>query len=331
MDQLRVAVVGVGSVALKSHLPALAARGDVELAYLSRSADAVLTATERFGGTALADDDELVRWRPDAVLVLVADTAHYDVTARLIDRGLPRILVEKPLVAMAGQAAVGERDYLLGAQLLERAAERGTELAMNFNYRSFASVRRAQEVLAERNFGAVTGVSARAHYACWSHVIDLIAVFAGPVRRLVALESPQPRSGAGLTATDLSVSFVTDGGAAGVLLGSAGGSWEQSLLEIRIDAERGSVILEDLDGPLTVLSGSGGLVERVEPSAHASRWDRYTASFAAALDGYLASVRAGVSPPVPARAGLDELCFEAAVRRSVVTGRPVFLAENFPS
>lgn len=331
MDQLRVAVVGVGSVALKSHLPALAARGDVELAYLSRSADAVREAQVRFGGTALADDDALVRWRPDAVLVLVADTAHYDVTARLIERGLPRILVEKPLVAMTGQAAVGEEDYRLGRRLLARAAERGTTLAMNFNYRSFASVRRAQAILRDRDFGAVTGVSARAHYACWSHVIDLIGVFAGPVNRLVALESPQSRSGAGLTATDLSISFVTEGGAVGTLLGSAAGSWEQSLLEVRIDAERGAVVLTDLDGPLTVLSGEGGVIERLEPSAHASRWERYTASFAAALDGYLASVRADAPPPVPAHAGLDELRFEAAVRRSVATGRPVFLADDVPS
>ena len=41
--------------------------------------------------------------------------------------------------------------------------------------------------------------------------------------------------------------------------------------------------------------------------------------------------RAGAPPPVPGIAGLRELQFEAAIKRSIAQGRPVVLAEEFPT
>ncbi len=60
-----------------------------------------------------------------------------------------------------------------------------------------------------------------------------------------------------------------------------------------------------------------------------SRWDQYRLSFDKALDAYLTSVREGGEPPVPGLAGLQELQFEAALKRSIRLGRPVQVQDEF--
>ena len=60
-----------------------------------------------------------------------------------------------------------------------------------------------------------------------------------------------------------------------------------------------------------------------------SRWDQYRASFGKALNAYLDSVRDGGPPPVPGLAGLQELQFEAGIKRAIASGATVALAEAF--
>ena len=47
-----------------------------------------------------------------------------------------------------------------------------------------------------------------------------------------------------------------------------------------------------------------------------SRWEQYGRSFEKSLAAYLDSVRRNEPPPVPGMAGLEELQFEVALRRS---------------
>ena len=51
---------------------------------------------------------------------------------------------------------------------------------------------------------------------------------------------------------------------------------------------------------------------------------------ASSINAYLDSIRAGDPPPVPGLAGLRELQFEAAIKRSIAQGAPVVLDEVFP-
>ena len=60
-----------------------------------------------------------------------------------------------------------------------------------------------------------------------------------------------------------------------------------------------------------------------------SRWDQYRASFGKAINAYLDSVRDGVPPPIPGLAGLQELQFEAGIKRAIASGATVDLGEEF--
>ncbi|WP_022883630.1 Gfo/Idh/MocA family protein [Glaciibacter superstes] len=327
---IRLGIVGVGKVATGNYLPHLSNIDDVELAYVSRSRTAVNAAVEAFGGTAMATANELAEWKPDAVFVLTADHAHRATVAELVDLGVPRIFVEKPLVADNGQAAVSEADFHAACELVGRARARGIQLAMNFNYRSFASVRLANSIATDREFGKVLSVAATSHFACWSHVIDLTGQLVGTVSQVTALSSAGERGGAGLVAPDLAVAFRTADDAVGTLIGTAGVAWQHPLFDVSIIYERGRIRLSDLDGTVVVHDAAANRTESSAPSHDTSRWDAYAASFATAIDAYLSSLRAEVDPPVPVRDGLVQLQFEAAVRRSLAEGRTITLARDLP-
>ena len=88
--------------------------------------------------------------------------------------------------------------------------------------------------------------------------------------------------------------------------------------------------MRDLDGDLELLDYRTGQHEQYALARDVSRWDQYRASFGKSINAYLASIRAGDPPPVPGMAGLQELQFEAAIKRSVAQNRPVVLTEDFP-
>jgi hypothetical protein len=48
------------------------------------------------------------------------------------------------------------------------------------------------------------------------------------------------------------------------------------------------------------------------------------------LAAYLESIEKGSPPPIPGSAGLEELQFESALRRSIAQCRPVEVQNKFP-
>ena len=86
----------------------------------------------------------------------------------------------------------------------------------------------------------------------------------------------------------------------------------------------------DLDGDLELIDYASERHTVHALSRSVSRWDQYRASFGKAINAYLDAVQAGSPPPVPGLAGLQELQFEAALKRSIAQGRPVVVAEEFP-
>ncbi len=93
--------------------------------------------------------------------------------------------------------------------------------------------------------------------------------------------------------------------------------------------ERGSVHYSDLDGPVDIFDHATRYRESYSLIGDHSRWDQYHASFHKSLAAYLDSIRQGEPPPVPGIAGLEELQFEAALRRSVAQERPVEVQQEF--
>jgi predicted dehydrogenase len=334
MDQLKVAIVGAGKVAQNSYLPFLSKAPGVTLGYLSRTPAKAEAAAAKFGGQVFDSPAALMGWAPDTVFILTREMDRFDAAMAILEHNPKRLFLEKPLVARAGQEQVTEQDFAEGRRLIHEAARRGCETAMIFNYRFFDHTLLARRIAAERDFGSVVSVVGQTHYACWSHCIDLIHHFAGPIAVVSAQAGSVTRSAGStagaLTAPDLAATFQTAGGATGTLLGTAALAWEFPLFELAFNFERGRVRMQDLDGDLEIMDARRQDHERYGIARGRSRWDQYTASFGKSIAAYLDAIRQGQPPPIPGRAGLLELQVEAGFKRSIAEGRPVRLAEEFP-
>lgn len=328
--KLTIGVVGTGSVARNNYLPCLAKVEDVELLCCNRTPAKAKACAEQFGGRAAASIAELMAADPAAVLVLTRETDRYAAALELLEHAPRRLFFEKPLVALEGQAHVSEEDFGRGLDILTRARARGTETAMVFNYRFFEQTRRAARLVRERDLGKITQITGFVNYCCWSHCIDLIHYFAGPAATLTALAGETVRSGAGNEAVDVTAAFTTCSGAAGTLIGTAGTDFTFPLYELLFVFENGRFTFRGLDGDMELLVSGSGVHETFSLARHTSRWDQYKASFCHSVSAYLESIRQDAPPPVPGRAGLLELQFEAALRRAIRTGSPVDVQAAFP-
>jgi len=330
LNQLKVAIVGAGKVAQNSYLPYLSKEPGVTLGYLSRTRARAEAAAAQFGGLVFDSPAALMTWAPDTVFILTREMDRFDAAMAVLEHSPQRLFLEKPLVARAGQENVTEQDFEDGRRLMHEAERRGCETAMIFNYRFFDHTLLARRIAAERDFGPVVSVVGQTHYACWSHCIDLIHHFAGPIA-VVSAQAGAVRGSAGaLTAPDLAATFRTEAGASGTLLGTAALAWEFPLFELAFNFERGRVRMQDLDGDLEIMDSRRQDHERYGIARGRSRWDQYTASFGKSIAAYLDSIRQGQPPPIPGLAGLLELQVEAGFKRSIAQGRPVRLAEEFP-
>jgi predicted dehydrogenase len=258
--------------------------------------------------------------------VLTHETQRADATEALLAGKPKRLFFEKPLVAKNGQANVSEDDFIQARSLLQRAEAGGCETAMVFNYRFFAQTQRAQAILAERDFGKLTQASLLVNYACWSHCIDLLQLFGGRAAEVSALAGTTQHQGA----VDISGAFRLENGATGTILGTSGTKFDHSLYELHFAFERGSLHFSDLDGPLEIWDHASRYKETHGLIGNHSRWDQYKLSFEKSLAAYLDTIRQGAPPPIPGRAGLEELQFEAALRRSVALQRPVQVQNELP-
>ncbi len=326
-NQLRLAVVGVGTVAVKQYLPELLQLGH-SVAVLGRNLSKVTAAVANLDVEVLNDYEALVSWHPDVAFVLTTDSQHHVVLSELISRGVQRIFVEKPLVSVHGQAHVDEADARIARELLKRADEAHIDIAIGFNYRFFELTQRSLAIVSEREWGQLVGIDARAHYACWSHTIDLLQLFGGPIERLNAFEGPTPHGTGDLRAPDRVISFLTASGATGTLHGTGASSWNDDLLEITAQFERGRFRLTDLDGELLIIDEAAKRVETIRPSANGNRWERYDESFRQSIRAYLLSVQYGQRPSTSGEDGAIELSIEAAIRRSIDTGETVMLTSG---
>lgn len=327
---LKVAIIGTGNVARKNYLPFLAQQDDVILSYYNRTREKADTCAGEFGGWVADSIDQLMHESPDVVMLLTSETIRYELALEVLQHKPKRVFFEKPLVAQQDQAHVSEDDFEKGRELLRMAQANGTETAMVFNYRFFDQTLAAKQLVAERHFGDLIQATGFVHYACWSHCIDLIHHFAGPVAEMTALAGATERPAELMTATDVTASFTMVNGATGTILGTAGFNFEFPLFELMLGFEGGRLTFRGLDGDMEVLDYSGHRHEIHSLTRHTSRWDQYNRSFEKSIDAYLGSVRVGAEPPVPGISGLQELQFEAALKRSIRLRRPVKVQDEFP-
>jgi predicted dehydrogenase len=327
---MEIVIVGTGKVAEDNYIPTFLKEADVSLTCFSRTYPRAVALGERFGIRIARTLEELFERRPEAVFVLTREEQRLEATRSLLPFKPRRLFLEKPLVAAEGQAHVSQQDFWDGKALLQEAEAAGAEAAMVFNYRFFDQIQRARQLIQEREFGSAVSVAAFSHFACWSHCIDLILEFVGPVQEISALRGGQLRPFFETQVADVAISFLIGDQAAGTLVGTSGTNWDFPLLELIFNFEGGRIHLRDLDQDMEVLDYRGNVHELFSPLRAGSRWRKYDESFAKSIRAYLESIREGKPPPVPGRAGLRELQFEASVVKSIAECRPVVPDREFP-
>jgi predicted dehydrogenase len=328
---LQIAIVGTGKVAMESYLPQLVRHADVKLLYFNRTREKALALAECFGGHVMDSLAELVQQDPDAVMVLTHETERLQVSQELLEFRPRRLFFEKPLVAKLGQASVSETDFLEAHALLEKAQAVGTQTAMVFNYRFLDQTLKARALIEELNLGKPVHFTGLVHYACWSHCIDLLLEIMGSVQTITALAATTQRSVMGAEGiSNVMAAFQFGNDASGTLIGTGEIDFKLPLFELSFAFEHGRISMRDLDGDLEVLDYRSACQVTHALSRDGSRWDQYQASFGKAIAAYLESVRSGTPAPVPGLAGLRELQFEAALKRSIHQARPVVLEQDFP-
>ncbi len=329
MSPLKIGIVGTGKVTVASYLPYLAQEPDVTLGYYSRTREKSDACAAQFGGQVFDSVAALMAWDPDTVLMLTRETQRLEATQAILEHRPRRIFFEKPLVAAHGQENVTEQDFIDARQIIQQAEAIGCETAMVFNYRFFEHSALARRIIEDRGFGKVLNISGLVHYACWSHSIDLVHFFGGPIAEISALRGQAMHESGNFRAQDVTVAFRTAGDATGTLIGTTALAWTFPLYELTFNFEHGRIRMEDLDGEMTVMDARGLEVQTYRIAADRSRWNQYNESFKKSLQAYLQSIRDQQPPPVAGRFGLLELQVEAGIKRSIADGKPIQLDEVF--
>jgi virulence factor len=174
-EHLRVAVVGLGDIAVKAYLPALSARDDVELTLMTRDADKLRRLSRRYGVPAHTTRfEDLLDGRLDAAFVHASTAAHFELVEQLLSAGVP-VLVDKPLAP----------DLARSTRLVELAEERGLSLAVGFNRRFCPayeplSALSPSVVLMQKNRPALPAEPRRFVFDDFIHVVDTVRFLLPP-------------------------------------------------------------------------------------------------------------------------------------------------------
>jgi len=330
---MKIAIVGTGGNARHNYIPFLSEQKGMELSYYDLASNLVAECTSKYGGRAAKSIEDLMSDKPDSVLVLTDEAHHLDVGNALLEYRPKRIFFEKPLHARNGQASVCEQDFFDARDFLTRAHAQGVETAMMFNYRFFEQSLRLQEFISTRKMGRVRQASMLIQYCCWSHCLDLIRNLCGGPVRVTALSSTEAYGDEKLRmrGVDIAAALLLENGATVTLLGTSGPDiYRAPIYTGTLNFENGMVHLSDLDTSMTIFTPGSNYVETISLLADKSRWDQYKESFKKAIAAYLDSIAKGKAPPVPGLAGLEELQFEVALKRSAAEGRPVDVLKEFP-
>lgn len=155
--RLRIGMIGLGGVATRSHLPALAALPEA-VVQAGAEIDAYQAARtqQRFAiPRVYGDYQEMLEKEPlDAVYVCLPNTLHHQAASAALARGL-HVYCEKPVGLSAGEAQ----------DLADQAGRAGLVLMPGYHLRFHEHFTRARDLLANRRLGRIIQVQASAVYS----------------------------------------------------------------------------------------------------------------------------------------------------------------------
>jgi predicted dehydrogenase len=151
VDNLRLAIIGCGTVTETLHLPAIARSEHFTLAAL---VDSVLQRAQQLADTynvpIVADDYRKVADEVDAAIVALPNYLHAPVTKELLRNGI-HVLVEKPMALTGGECE----------EMIKEADSAGAVLAVGMDFRFFGAFQFVKKALDTGLLGNITGFDLR--------------------------------------------------------------------------------------------------------------------------------------------------------------------------
>lgn len=351
---MRVAVIGLGGVAERIHLPALAAVPGVEIVGACEPDAARREAMgQTFGiGRLYADAGALLESvRPDIVVIGSPPDAHHAQCLLALQHGA-HVFCEKPFVERPEQA-----DEIIAA-----ADAAGRLVAVNNQYRFMPIYRKTQERIAAGDFGAPFLISGwqqmfhppsfeknwRAHlvkstlFEFGTHALDLICFYFDALPDSIAAEITYPRPDIAADVVVLCLLKFPGQRAASLVLNRVSHAPER-YFEMRIDCRDASVRVslggvarfgwnwsKPLGRPIARLSFVKGGESRVERGGRsevlvADKEMAFARATTAKFGGFLARVQSGTHDNAEARHARALIRLVEAGYESAASGRTIAL------
>jgi len=280
-------------------------------------------AKAEFGVPGFASIEELLAGAEfDLALLITNETRRIPPLRQLLAAG-KHVFTEKPLCGLEGQHRVREDDAAIAAPAIKQWRASGLKFGIDYNYRFFRHFQRLHSDAAEGKLGTIRFVRARAHFNCWSHVIDQILWTMG--RPEWVSVSGDPGEPAGWTRF---IRMAWANGVVGELDGSNLWGYDDHPLRIMICGDKAYGEARGLDGWYRRCKASSWPTEVEETWEVEEGVREYKESFGRMAAAVIEAMKADKPFPADGEAAWDELVFEAAVHRSAIRdGERVRLAD----
>ena len=258
----------------------------------------------------LSIDELLASCDAPLMLLIVNETRRIPPLRQLLAAGR-NVFTEKPLCGLEGQFRLREEDAAIAAPAIQEWRDSGLKFGIDFNYRFFHHFRKLHDDAVEGRLGEIKMVRARAHFNCWSHVIDQILWTMGLPEWVSVMGNPNEEDG-----WQRMIHMKWKNGAIGALDGSNTWGYDDHPLRITIVGDKSYAEARGLDGWYR-RGKSNAWNQEVEElwEAEAGK-PEMGESFPRMADGVIKAMLADEAFPADGEAAWNELLFEAAVHRS---------------
>ncbi len=246
----------------------------------------------------------------ELVLLIVNETRRIPPLRQLLAAGR-NVFTEKPLCGLEGQHRLREADAAIAAPAIAQWRHSNLKLGIDFNYRYLHHFRKLRNDVKEGRLGEVKILRSRAHFNCWSYIIDLILWILGrplwvSVMGDVTSSGPWSRM----------IHIQWENGVLGSLDGTNLWGYDDHPLQITVVGAEQYAEARGLDGWYRRRqSNSSELAELWEAEDGQPEMPE---SFVRMADGVIKSMLADQPFPADGEAAWNELVFEAAVHQSAV-------------
>ena len=278
-------------------------------------------AKEHFGIPGYSTIEELLaNCDPDLVLLIVNETRRIPPLHQLLEAG-QNVFTEKPLCGLEGQERLREEDLGIAAPAIATWRDSNLKFGIDFNYRFMHHFRKLHDDVAEGRLGEIRMVHARAHFNCWSHVIDQILWTVGRPEWVSVVGDPNESRG-----WRRLIHIGWENGVIGSLSGTNLWGYDDHPLRVTVLGDEFYAEAKGLEGSYCRRKANNSEVEEVWEAE--SDNPEMPESFKRMADGVIKAMHADTPFPADGEAAWNELLFEAAVHRSALQNNArVFLAD----